>query len=137
MIKCFTDGATKGWNGKLGTVSVVGIGVYCEEINVKYSQTLKGISNNEAEFLALIKGMEVMIEASVKEVTFYLDSQIVVNRANGKKPKLKKYQNDRMDKFQDRVLELAEQFKEVQFEWIPREENTEADSLSKKTLQVI
>ena len=132
-IEVFTDGATVGHNGKLGTVSEVGIGVYCPTTGYRFSDRVQGISNNEAEFKALISGMEYVVsywKRKQRKAVFYMDSMIVVNRAKGKRPR--KSKNDRMDAFQDTVLELATKFKEIDFKWMPRERNTIADSLSKK-----
>jgi ribonuclease HI len=131
MIKIFTDGGTCGPNGKLGTVKEVGIGVYCPEYNTKISKCMKGISNNEAEFKALIEAMKWAIKWEIKEAKFLLDSKIVVNRADGKRP-YGKWKNERMDKFQDEVLKLSKCFTKVKFLWIPREKNWMADSLSKQ-----
>ncbi|RLI72259.1 MAG: hypothetical protein DRP02_02275 [Candidatus Gerdarchaeota archaeon] len=132
--KIFTDGATKGFNGKLGTVSVVGLGVYIPHLGVdgkKYCKKMNGISNNEAEFKALIYGMEKAIEKGIKKAAFFLDSKIVVSRANGQRAR-GKWANARMDAFQDQVAELEKEFEEITFAWIPREQNWMADKLSKE-----
>ena len=131
-MKIYSDGATVGHNGPLGTVSVIKIGVYIPGINLKYSNTLKGISNNEAEFSALIIAMHLAIKHKIRTAEFHLDSKIVYNRACGKRPKSRKLQNTRMDNFQDRVLALIPEFKKVTFKWIPRELNTIADGLSNR-----
>lgn len=135
MVKIYTDGATLGRNGKLGSVSEVGLGLYIPEINFGDSRRDKGISNNEAEFKALIWGMEKAIELDMESVAFYMDSKIVVNRANGKRPS-KKYANERMDAFQDKVFELRKSFKEIYFNWIPREQNMTADYYSNLAKQL-
>jgi len=130
ILEIYTDGATEGHNGPLGTVKYVGLGVYCPQSGYTLSAKVDGGSCNEAEFMALIKGMEYAITYEAKEVKFYLDSQIVVNRANGSRPKQAKHKNERMDAFQDEVLELAKKFDKISFNWIPREENEMADRLS-------
>jgi len=130
MKKIYSDGATIGHNGKLGTVKEVGLGIYIPELNYGDGKKVKGISNNEAEFKALIWAMEVAIEKGITEVIFCLDSKIVVNRANGKKPK-EKYKNERMDAFQNKVKELGLDFDIIEFKWIPREQNITADYYSK------
>ena len=132
-ITCFTDGATVGMNGKLGTVKEVGLGVFIPDKNIRLSVKEQGISNNEAEFKALILAMKTCLNKGYKSVEFLLDSMIVVNRANGKRPKAK-FKNERMDKFQDEVIDLISQFDFVEFNWIPREKNMIADALSKKSL---
>lgn len=131
IVKIYTDGATKGHNGKLGTVSKVGLGVHIPELSLGSYMLTDGISNNEAEFKALIWGMELAIQYKIRRAAFFLDSQIVVNRANGSKPAKAKYQNERMDAFQYQVLMLRTKFDIVTFTHIPREQNTVADYYSK------
>lgn len=135
MIKIFTDGATEGPNGRLGTVTHCGIGFYCKDTGFRYSKRIEAISNNEAEFYALIAAMEWASNQEFNEVAFYLDSKIVVNRANGRRPRKEKFKNERMDRFQDMVLDIAGDFKVVTFNWLPREQNMIADFLSKKSLK--
>ena len=132
LINVFTDGATVGHNGRLGTVSEVGIGVWIPSIELKVSKRRSGISNNEAEFIALLCGMEECLRRGLRDVVFHMDSQIVVNRANGNRPKGRKNQNLRMDNFQKKVRYLAQFFNDVWFIWIPREANEVADILSKR-----
>lgn len=129
----YTDGATVGHNGKLGTVSEVGLGCWItgDALDIKIAQKKSGISNNEAEFKALITAMKVCLDIGVTEALFKLDSMIVVNRANGSTRKKEK--NARMGAFQNEVLKLAEKFeKKAEFVHIPREYNGIADDLSKK-----
>lgn len=142
IANIFCDGATLGYNGKLGTVREVGLGVFCQNPKINISEKVSGGSNNEAEFLALMRGMEEAIKLNLKSVHFFLDSMIVVNRAtcpprkNGKpyrKPQGKQ-RNERMDAYQNDVLELCKSFDSIKFSWIPREQNQEADFLSKKSL---
>lgn len=134
MLDYYTDGATEGVNGRLGTVKYCGVGVICPDKGVALSKRIKAISNNEAEFYALIEGMQLALNNNHKRVRFNLDSLIVVNRALGRKPKKKKYQNARMDALQAKALSLARQFDKVEFRWIPRDENWLADELSRECL---
>lgn len=144
MINVFTDGATIGWNGKLGKVSKCGLGIVIKYPNKDelYSVKVEGISNNEAEFKALIYALEKLIESEPKDkkIVFHLDSQIVVNRANGSRPKKAKFKNERMDYLQDVVIRLLGKLKgldnRLEFKWIPREQNTFADQLSKDACRV-
>ena len=70
----YTDGATVGWNGKLGTVKHVGLGVFIPELGIKRHALVRGISNNEAEFKALIMGMRIARDQNIKTPRFFLDS---------------------------------------------------------------
>lgn len=130
LTAVYSDGATVGHNGLFGTVREVGIGVYIPDWSISIAKKLPGKSNNEAEFLALIEAMDICFESGLTRCRFHLDSQIVVNRANGARPK-GKFANDRMDAFQDLVFEKKEQFAVAEFKWIPREQNEDADALSK------
>jgi ribonuclease HI len=132
VIDIYTDGATVGHNGKLGTVKEVCLGVWIPHINQGYSRRVPGISNNEAEFKALILAMKAAIKLGYQFVRFNLDSKIVLNRALGRRPSKAKFRNERMDAFQDEVLELEGKFKIAEFRWIPRERNTMADYYSKQ-----
>lgn len=132
-VVVYTDGATVGHNGRLGTVREVGLGIYIETTGDKISKRAKGISNNEAEFMALIEAMKVCLNRGYRTCTFISDSTIVVNRAtNRKKVGSGRKKNKRMDDFQIQVLDLAQQFDEVEFIWVKRERNTVADKLSKQ-----
>lgn len=134
----YTDGATEGQNGKLGTVTHCGLGVYIECLDgyvSEHSSKVEAISNNEAEFMALILGMKEAVKIGITRATFYLDSQIVVNRAKGSKPKKAKFKNPRMDRLQWMVHTLHDVFEKAEYVWIPREQNTKADELSKKNIK--
>ncbi|TXH07883.1 MAG: reverse transcriptase-like protein [Spirochaetes bacterium] len=133
MINIFCDGATKGHNGKFGAVKTVGIGFYCPEKKKGVSKRLNARSNNEAEFLALIHAMKWAIVNGIKQARFLMDSQIVIGRAHGARAK-GKYTNERMNNFQDVVMEFALFFDQIDFVWIPREENENADYCSRQAL---
>lgn len=132
VIDIYTDGATVGHNGKLGTVKEVRLGVWIPHLKQGYSRRVSGISNNEAEFKALILAMKAALKLGYFFVRFNLDSKIVINRALGRRPSKAKFRNERMDAFQEEVLDLSDQFKVAEFRWVPREANTMADYYSKK-----
>jgi len=129
ITKVYTDGGTVGKNGTLGTVTQVCLGIYIPNVLAEY-YIESGISNNEAEFKALIKAMKIIIDKNIEHACFYMDSKIVVARANGAKPKKEKFKNERMDAFQDEVFRLRNYFRFIRFEWIPREVNIVADKLT-------
>lgn len=133
MITIFTDGATEGANGKLGTVSFCGIGFYCPDVDYRYSKRIPAISNNEAEFWALITAMKWALLNNHKKVQFKMDSMIIRNRARGKRPG-GKYTNHRLNALQDILMGLKGEFEHIEFIWIPRYQNYMADRLSKKSL---
>lgn len=131
-----TDGATVGHNGKLGTVSKVGLGMYIPFLSYGDWKLDDGISNNEAEFKALLWAMDIAIEKKIYDIEFLLDSQIVVNRCNGKRPG-GRFKNERMDAFQDEVKKKEKNFNKVSYIWVPREANEVADWYSKQAVQSV
>lgn len=138
-VSVYTDGATVGHNGRLGTVKEIGIGIYIPEMDFKHAERMIGISNNEAEFHALIAAMLYLIGKDVKHANFYMDSMIVRNRAARRYIKIHKKaksQNVRMDQFQQTVIELSANFEHITFNWIPREKNETADFLSKQAVNM-
>jgi ribonuclease HI len=80
---------------------------------------------NEAEYRALIRGLEVASESGCTEVEARGDSQLVVRQVTGD------WQTNEhhLRELRDRVRELAEEFEEFEIYYVPREENWEADEL--------
>lgn len=80
---------------------------------------------NEAEYHALIRGLEVASKKGCTEVGTRGDSQLIVRQVTGdwqtKEPRLRELRN--------RVRELADKFEQFEIQHIPREENREADAL--------
>jgi ribonuclease HI len=88
------------------------------------------VSNNVAEYTALIKGLEWLIENRMTddEVIVYGDSRLVIYQLNN----LYAVRAYRIIPLYERVQKLIPLFKKIVFRWIPREENIEADRLSRK-----
>ena len=88
------------------------------------------VSNNVAEYTALIKALEWLLENGYaeEEVVVRGDSQLAIRQLNGEYA----VRAPRIRPLYERVVELAGRFRSVRFEWVPREENEEADSLSKR-----
>jgi ribonuclease HI len=85
-IKVFTDGASRNNPGPAG----IGITVYDENdfIIETYKEYLGETTNNQAEYNAIIKSLDVikrLIEnsaAEFEEIEFYSDSELIVNQLN-------------------------------------------------------
>jgi ribonuclease HI len=84
-------------------------------------------SNNQAEYEALIAGMKLAKEMEVRNLRAKSDSQLVTNQVSGdyqtKDPQLIKYL--------EKVQGLAAQFEHFELIYVPREQNSRADLLSK------
>ncbi|XP_077215904.1 uncharacterized protein LOC143850547 [Tasmannia lanceolata] len=84
-------------------------------------------SNNEAEYEALIAGMNLAIQARAQRLKAYCDSQLVVCQIQGEY----EAREERMVKYLQRVRSLASEFGSFEVIRVPRTENTKADVLSK------
>jgi ribonuclease HI len=130
-IKVFTDGASRGNPGHSG----IGVTVYDENdfIIKTYKEYLGEGTNNQAEYKALIKSLEVikkMIadgEAEFDEIEFYSDSELIVNQVKFdyriKEPDLALLNN----KFHVIIKKLDKPFKIF---YIERAKNKNSDKLA-------
>ncbi|VFQ71916.1 unnamed protein product [Cuscuta campestris] len=84
------------------------------------------VSNNEAEYEALINGLKILSKMGVSRVQVYSDSRPVVGQITGEF----EAKEERMKKYRDLSLEMLGKF-EFMLEHIPRAQNAEADVLSK------
>ncbi|XP_077219712.1 uncharacterized protein LOC143853900 [Tasmannia lanceolata] len=84
-------------------------------------------SNNEAEFEALLAGMNLAVQTGAQRLKAYCDSQLVANQIQG----IYEARDERMIKYLSKVRQLSTKFKSFEVIKIPRTENTKADVLSK------
>ena len=85
-------------------------------------------TNNEVEYEALLKGLELAKSVEATSILVLGDSQLVMGQVNG----TYEAKEGRMKKYLEKVLLLVKKFKEANFIQIPREENLEADVLTKE-----
>jgi ribonuclease HI len=109
----------------------VGIGVIfispCQEtISLSYKMEFE-TTNNVAEYEALVMGMRAAKEMGIKEVSVFRDAELIIQQVRNvyqaKHPRLKSYKNE--------VWDLIDNlFSSFNITFVPREENTLADSLA-------
>ena len=95
-----------------------------------FSENIGKKTNNEAEYLALIKGIEICVESNFLNISIFLDSELVVKQINGDY----KVKNDRMSILHKKTHELLSNLKSWKIIHILRDKNVEADELSKEGL---
>ncbi|XP_057763544.1 uncharacterized protein LOC130983889 [Arachis stenosperma] len=121
--KLHVDGASNQTFGGAGIILESPIGVVYEQ-SVRFEFT---ISNNQAEYEALIGGLALAAEVGARRLDICSDSQVVTSQVNGsyqaKDPLLQKYL--------EKVKSLSQKFEEITVHHVPRERNTRADLLSK------
>ncbi|GJR75374.1 reverse transcriptase domain-containing protein [Tanacetum coccineum] len=84
-------------------------------------------TNNEAEYEALIAGLQIAEQMGVKNLQAHVDSRLVANQVNGSYIA----KESCMVHYLNKVKTLAKSFKEFSIKQIPRSENKKADALSK------
>lgn len=100
----------------------------------KYSEYIGETTNNQAEYQALIfalkKTKSIIGKKKSKDskVKCFSDSQLLVNQLNGEYKILDKG----LQSLFIEVWNLKQEFKNISFNYIPREENKEADKLVKE-----
>ncbi|XP_016195017.1 uncharacterized protein LOC107635985 [Arachis ipaensis] len=117
------DGATNQTFGGAGIILESPAGVIYEQ-SIKFEFP---ISNNQAEYEALLGGLTLAREVGATRLEVCSDSQVVTSQVNGT------YQarDSLLQKYLEKVKELSKQFEEVTIQHVPRERNTRADLLSK------
>ncbi len=81
QINLYTDGGSKGNPGP-GSIGVV----VCNEKNnllYEFSECIGYCTNNQAEYKALIKGLDLCALYTRKRIRVFSDSELVVNHMNG------------------------------------------------------
>jgi ribonuclease HI len=125
------DGATKHANPGIRGIGAVLKGPAGQRIEI--AQEIGHGTNNEAEYCALMAVLDAAVEAQVQDLVVYGDSQLVIKQVTGEwlinAPGLVP--------FCKTVQELKAQIPKVHFSWIPREENGEADALSKRAIGIV
>jgi ribonuclease HI len=124
----YADGAARGNPGPAG------IGVVIEDergrVVKELSQFVGRKTNNQAEYLALIQGLEAAAEYQADAVQVRLDSELLVHQLRGeykvKSPLLKPLRN--------RAQELLARYKVVCIEHIERQYNRAADRLANRAI---
>ena len=100
-----------------------------EEDKLKHKVYLQyQTTNNEVEYEALPKGLELARFVEAKSILVLRDSRLFMGQIN----KTYEAKEERMRKYLNRVIRLVKRFKEADFIQILREENIEADTLAKE-----
>lgn len=128
MIQFFFDGLSEP-NPGLGTFG------YVAKRNGEVLASGKGlvgekVTNNQAEYSALLAGLEALIKRELADEPVIVcgDSKLVLNQMSGRwrvnSPRL-------LPLYQQADL-LARCFMDITWRWVPREDNEEADALSRQ-----
>nr|XP_023872557.1 uncharacterized protein LOC111985140 [Quercus suber] len=102
------------------TQHVGGIGVVLQSLEgdkLKHKVCLQyQATNNEVEYEALLKGLELVKSVEAKSMLVLGDSQLIMGQVNG----MYEAKEERMRKYFNRVMRLMKKFEEINFVQIPR-----------------
>ena len=126
--KLFTDGGSRGNPGP----SAMGIALLDEndEVILKTSGYLGITTNNQAEYQALKKGLEIALEAGIKRLAVFMDSELIIKQIKGEY----KVKNADLAPHYLAIKELEKNFDETSFQHVLREKNKLADSMVNECL---
>lgn len=83
-------------------------------------------TNNYAEYMGAIRTLEWLLEGGHKETEILIrgDSELIIKQLRGEY----KVKSRNLMSLHLKARRLAQEFSSLQFEWVPREENVEADA---------
>ena len=123
-----SDGGARGNPGPAGIGAVLNAadGIVLAEVSKYIGET----TNNQAEYRALIAGLEKAIELKAEEVECYLDSELVVKQLNREY----KVKNAELAPLFLKIHNLSLSFKKIIFIHVRREQNKVADRLANEAM---
>jgi len=122
-IEVYIDGAARGNPGPAGIGVVIKDGPkLIGEIGAYIGKT----TNNMAEYLSLIRGLEEVLIRGFKAASFFSDSELLVKQLNGEY----KVKHDNLVPLHYHVLTLVDRLKVFTIKHVPREKNEHADKMA-------
>jgi ribonuclease HI len=123
-----TDGGSRGNPGPAGAGIVIESAT--GTLLAKGSKFLGKITNNQAEYHALILGLQAVARYQPLAVQVFLDSELVVHQMNGR------YQvkDAGLRPLYQQAKQLAAALPEVSFAAVPRSQNHRADALANEAM---
>lgn len=124
----YTDGGARGNPGPAGA----GVVIYDENENLisKHFKFLSEMTNNQAEYEAVVYAISEAKKLGAQEIDFYLDSELLV----GQLSREFKIKNIELGKYFIKIWNAGQCFKKINYHYIPREQNKEADKLVNKAI---
>jgi ribonuclease HI len=128
-LTLYTDGSCRGNPGEGGA----GVVVKDEEGETvsRIKRYLGPVTNNIAEYQALILGLQEAQRLGSTDIEIYLDAELVVNQITG----VYRVRDRRLKALEEEVRRLLGRFARWVIRQIPREENREADRLAREAVR--
>jgi len=125
----YTDGASRGNPGRSGA----GVWITDEE-GRKIAETGRYLghrTNNEAEYQALLLGLRESKRFRARTIRILMDSELIVRQVKG----LYRVRDLNLRTLYKKVMDDLKEFSSFEIEFIPREQNAEADRLANQAIQ--
>lgn len=131
-ITIYIDGAARGNPGPAG----IGV-LLLDDTEGKERRVIRTcykylgkLTNNMAEYMALIYGLQEALMLGYKEVTVKTDSELVVKQTTGEY----KVKDPTLRLFYEQFSHLRQGFDRLNVEFVDRKENKDADKLANKAI---
>jgi ribonuclease HI len=123
--KIYVDGASSGNPGDSGA----GIVIFDEnDLEISRDSIFLGkMTNNMAEYEALLRALQKAREYGAQDIVVHTDSLLVANQVTG----TYKINNDILREYVVKVKKIISNFDHFAIQYIPREQNRIADKLAK------
>ena len=127
----YVDGASRGNPGPAAIAAII----HDEKGKpiVSLARRIGTTTNNEAEYRAIIAGLQKAVSMGIREVELKSDSELVVKQINGRY----KVKKATLRTHYQKVIQLIGSLEDFTIAYIPREQNAEADALANKALNSI
>ncbi len=123
-VKIYIDGGARGNPGPGGA----GVVISTADDNTVIHESgifLGRVTNNSAEYRALLAGMEAAADLGAAEAEIFSDSELLVRQMTGKY----RVKNERLQVLHEKARQLQSRFAKCEYNHIRREKNKHADKL--------
>jgi ribonuclease HI len=126
IMQAWVDGGSRGNPGQ----SAIGIVLSMDTKITEHKQCIGIATNNVAEYTALVMAVKLAVAADVDYLFVHTDSMLMANQIKG----LFTVKDEKLKVLYDKVLKMLTKIRQFHIEYIPREQNKEADRLVNEAL---
>lgn len=128
-IEVYIDGAARGNPGPAGIGVVIKDGPkIIEELGAYIGRS----TNNIAEYLSLIRGLEEVLIRGFRSASFFSDSELLVKQLNGEY----KVKHENLVPLHYHALTLIDRMKDFSIKHVIREKNKHADKMANEGIDL-
>jgi ribonuclease HI len=128
-IEVYIDGAARGNPGPAGIGVVIKDGPkLIGEIGAYIGKS----TNNIAEYMALVRGLEEVLIRGFRSANFYSDSELLVKQLNGEY----KVRHENLVPLHYHVLTLVDRMKDFSIKHVTRDKNEHADKMANEGIDL-